>query len=655
MLLYGPIQPGRAQHADFVYQEEDGFYLGCDRFHPMMMNYPLSFEDSAGHYRLAPLMNLCRQEQGCLSCGVTAGQYREYIVDHLRTIQAMGFNTVRITGLSVYYDDGTDAEGNFNGTLATNKYYEFGKRGGHLPHCHVQTGQGLPVAGPEDFRRHGDLIAEVFNIIREERIPLKVMLVTGGHGVEVRSGLYAAYLGYLADRFSDEPVLFAWDFYNEPHYLEKIDSRAYDKVDRASWFGEWYRAVKERAPWQLVTYGPAIDDVFSWDPEIMPADFFSYHIYSNPLQDMDWQFDTTFAFYNANLKYVSEQFTRPWMIGETGLAAVDRELYPSDLIHPIVRSEQDQQAFFRNALAATRRNGALGFGVWQFKDGIYYRQKLNTPVAKEFFMGIVNYLDNNTWKRAAYEFAGYDPALPTPGFQDLQGVDYSNSMRFPHELASGHVFAGDGAGGLPRGFRGAYVSAYVGAPGTSRYDHTFNTFTDDGGKFTLWCAYRDVRMVVKQVRISAPGMSLIYQENWGPAGLSLAKPFILQPLDLDRLPEPWQPAQRVEIRSKEERWDRARILPGKHLVIKKGSRLILSDTLYMRPGGSIVVEAGGVLQIDSGAVAGLCAWDGVVVHQPGSRSRAKRQAGKVVILNGGSVMDADHDIRTVDPGARNRH
>jgi hypothetical protein len=138
----------------------------------MIMNYSLMFEDSAGSFRLTPPMNRCREEQGCTSCGTSKQDYREYIVSHLRAIEAMGFNTLRIVGLAIRIGDEKDALGNFTGSLVTNKYYQFGMQGKARPHCHKMTKTGLPVNTLEDFKRNGDLFAQLFTIIREENIPL---------------------------------------------------------------------------------------------------------------------------------------------------------------------------------------------------------------------------------------------------------------------------------------------------------------------------------------------------------------------------------------------------------------------------------------------------------------------------------------------------
>ena len=84
--------------------------------------------------------------------------------------------------LSIRYDDEHDASGIFTGTLMTNKYYEFAKYGADMLHYHPQTKKGLPMSSEDEFERHANLIADLFDIIREEAIPLKVMLVAGGHG-----------------------------------------------------------------------------------------------------------------------------------------------------------------------------------------------------------------------------------------------------------------------------------------------------------------------------------------------------------------------------------------------------------------------------------------------------------------------------------------
>ena len=640
----------RAGNRDFIYMENGKFYQGCEPFYPMMMNYTLLFEDSAGTYRITPPMNRCRDEGGCNSCGTTSLDYRAYIVSHLRTIEAMGFNVVRIVGLSMQYNEGSGPEPG-SGTLCTNRYYKFREKGKGNPHCHQQTKEGLTVLGREEFKRHGDLIAQLFDIIREENIPLKVMLLTGSHGVEIRHEAYAEYLKYLAERFSGEPALFAYDLYNEPQYQEKIETNAFDKYDRAEWFYSWYKVIKDKAPWHFVTYGPVITDVFSWDPEVMPSDFFSYHIYSPPRENLNWNCDSAFIFYKVNLDFVSRSFTRPWIIGETGLSAVDRGLFSNLEIHPVVRSEGEQRTFFKEALKYSAFYGAGGFAVWNYKDALWSFEQAGTYPARQFFTGLVNFRENDTWKPAAYDFLGFDPHKPCPDCNGPSPDEISNPQRNPFPVAEGYVFMEPTGRDAPVPYQGALINALVGKPGSAEFNHSCMAFTDASGKFTLGTYHEDENIVVKLVRISAPSMSFIYKDNWGD-GLTFDAPFVIHPLDQDRLPEIHEVQDVLMLSGRKTfTWDRKRIMQAKDLVIKKGCRLVITDTLYMRPGGTIEVMEGATLEIDGGAISGLCTWEGVKTYEPRRKgSRPVRSTGKVIRKNGATITGAQHGIRIFNAG-----
>jgi len=630
--------------------ENEKFFQGSEEFYPMIMNYSLLYEDSAGSLSITPPMNRCEKIQGCNSCGTSRQDYRNIIASHLNAIVVMGFNTIRIAGMAVYFDDEKDTEENGAGSLISNSYYKFGKLGSSKLHCHTYFKKGIPLNDKNDFKRQGDLFAQLFDIIREENIPLKVMLITGGHGIEMRSETYRDYLKYLADRFSGEPILFAYDLYNEPHYYEKVDHSAYDKYDRANWFYSWYRAIKEKAPWHFVTYGPVLTDIFSWDPEVMPCDFFAYHIYSPPRENCNWSYDTAFIAYKVNLKYASENFSKPWIIGETGLSGINPELYGDIKINPVVSSEEEQRAFMENSLKYVNWYGIGGYALWMFKDVIWSFNNLDTKIAKQYFMGVVHYRENNDWKPAAYEFAKFNPNVACADCTHPLPEHYYNSYFYPYSLIDGFVFARNprkNQGEVP--FKDALIRATVGKSGTRDFDHPVLTFSDKNGKFTIRSQYKDPNMIVKQIRISAPAMSIYYKANW-KNGLSFNSPVYLHSLDTGLLPQVLHTRDKKIISgNKKILWDKKRLLPEKILVVKKGAKLTITDTLYVKPGTKIEIRYGGILEIDKGSIIGLHEWEGMDVWQSTKKVNCrKKSSGKVILSNGATIKNSRYGIRDVN-------
>ena len=93
---------------------------------------------------------------------------------------------------------------------------------------------------------------------------------------------------------------------------------------------------------------------------------------------------------------------------------------------------------------------------------------------------------------------------------------------------------------------------------------------------------------------------------------------------------------------------------AKALIIKKGCTLVVTDTLFMRPGARIEVRNGAVLEIDGGAIKGLCGWEGIdVIESRKKGARPVKSSGKVIRRNGGSISDAEYGIRNVSAKDRN--
>lgn len=627
------------QNDDLIYLQDEEFYMGCEKFYPMIMNYDITYIDSAGHYFISPPMNVCEKVKGCKSCGTAQKEYREVLTSHFKDIASMGFNIIRIVGLTVkvkYEDDNAE---NKVANMVSNRYFEFNPE---KPNCHVYKRDGVIFKDKNDFIRQGDIIQQMFDIINEENIPLKILLVAGGHGVEVNHGQYADYVGYLAERFNEERALFGYDLYNEPFFGELVSLKDTDKYQRAAWFAEWYDAIREQSSIHFVTYGPVIVDIFGWDPEVMPSDFFTFHLYSHKQEQFDWSYDKAFTSYKAFMKYVSKSFTRTWTMGETGYPGIDQQNYAAKNLHPIVGSEEEQRDFAESSMKYVRWYGAKGYAFWKYKDAVWSQKNLDKKLAKEYFKGVVYPAGNNNWKPAAYEFAKFDPWKKCEDCVDPSDEDYYNLYFYKYPLKKGKVLSKNSN----QPVNNAIIYATVGIPGTGDFTHNVITFSDEKGNFEIRSQYNDKKMIVKRIRISAPNMNIKSAENW-EKGVSFLNPFYINKLDPNLIPKTKKMGDELVIRKRGVTiWDHLTMFQGTHLVIKKGVKLIVKGELYVKPGCIIDVEPGGILEIDGGQIFGLCQWEGINVWEKKSKKANKTKlSGQVITNNPNSILNSKFGVR----------
>lgn len=81
--------------------------------------------------------------------------------------------------------------------------------------------------------------------------------------------------------------------------------------------------------------------------------------------------------------------------------------------------------------------------------------------------------------------------------------------------------------------------------------------------------------------------------------------------------------------------------------VDSGGKLIITDTVYVKPGTKIVVKPGGKLVVDNGAFIGLCLWKGIEVWGNAFQGQSYAYQGAVQVINGGTIQNALCAIQTI--------
>ncbi len=415
----------------------------------MMINYVVEFRYVDNTYMLGPAKSY---EKPWVYEAFTADSLQVQMNAHLKLIRQMGFNTIRVC-----FDRASSDSSGF--------YYQADDEKLYLTEDGETILNGL--AGFLDLAEKNGL-----------RIMLLIKSPVDGEGIE-------AFTIKMLQRFSENPTLFAYDFKNEPLYFARIEG--FSKKDALQTVKHWRHLMVTYAPKQLLTIGYAEPiEVFIWDPSILPVDFLAFHTY-NPLRVPN------------EIYWYSKYTHKPWMIGETALAA-DGDSISYDL----------QRQFMIEAYKRTVNCGGSGFGWWEF-------QEVMETFGSNFeasFTGLINY-DGETIIDSSYSFQGsLKPAAEEvanlssyiPDYNCPCMPNYFNMMGYVNYVVKGRVV--DKSSGKP--IEGATVRGW-----NYYYAVGQNTFTDTNGEFNLFS-----NDTCYHFEVSAPGMTrlkfdydVIYERN----------------------------------------------------------------------------------------------------------------------------------------------
>lgn len=334
-------------NTDFIYIKNNHFYLRNEPFFVLMLNYVVSFREIDGRLVVSP--SKCYEKHAEYETN-TIEENNNQVDGHLKLINEMGFNTIRVTFNL------------FNSIEDTTKYDKF------LNGCK----DFIDIATKNNLR-----VVILINPPFEEK--------------------YEKFTCSLLSFFKDNPTIIAYDFINEPLYFDPVEKR--DKIDAYNLQVHWKSLMRKYANNQLFTIGFSEPiEVFEWDPSISPVDFISFHTY-NPLRA------------KSELYWYSTFCNKPWILGETSLPSDndsisynEQKIYAQELLGDVVSAggagfgwwdfqEDLGQTFYFEAAYAGILNHE---GITYTKDSSHQIIGTLKPVAEVFKNFIYVYSDSVT-------------------------------------------------------------------------------------------------------------------------------------------------------------------------------------------------------------------------------------------------------------------
>ncbi len=441
-----------------MYLENNTLKYQGENFYPVVMNYGVNYCTDGTNYWAVPshgygsTINIeCSGASDCL----------ETIKAGMQLLQDLGFNAIRLVGVRPKY---------INGNQLTFSAYTSNS----VWHTNID----VPLQS--DYSIHFELISEILDIVEE--VGLRVILLNLG---PFNDPIREAYMNSLLNEFKNNSTIFAYDFINEPLYEDDITS---DKSDVRQIVSNWRDMMDSHAPNHLLTVGFAnSSEINRWDPNILPIDFASFHPYgsSETVQN--------------EIYYYGQYINKPWIIGETGLAADNTTV-----------TYEERRDFAEKTLKRTVNCGGNGYSWWQYQEvwwGSYGQD----------YLGLLNHSGTTATtdpslvvegapKPAAQEFTDFEPYTPTDDCECLSSFyNYSGHSDY---IISGRLLNGTNsqpiAGGIVVGW-------------DASWNNYRKTFTKPDGTFNF---YADVPLV--HIRASAPGMNQTsYTGNWSGTSISL--------------------------------------------------------------------------------------------------------------------------------------
>lgn len=505
-----------SQQNSFVYIENNKFMLDGKEYFPLAVTYSVTtIKDIHGNFHISPAVAYCSYHN-CgpgfpgFNCGSDSVEWKARILKQIDKIAEMGFNAIRLLGLSVNYQP----EKVNSRTLESINYYV--QEDPDQLKCY--TKKKPYKIKRKTYGRQIDLIEEFVDIVKEynEQHPenrFKVFILTGTGGLQDYSWRYSKYLSELGKRFSKEPVVFAYEINSEPFYLGNPYHERDKKYERAQNFAQWYYSLKEEAPNQLITFGALLKDVLNWDAQCFPVDFINVHLYP----DLKVDFDSREAErYKSTLKWFSEAYDKPWIIGETSLAG-------NDIAHKKnskIATEEQQKEFAYSSLAYTRFYGGTGYIWWQYKEVPWFKD--SHPKAQNNYYGLVRKKDDNeNHKVAAEAFQNFNPSDECLTCFDPSPEAYYNPYNYPFLNIEGFISKPDG-----KPVKNAYITY-------SSENKNYYTFSDEKGNFKI---YTPPDEIISQLFASFPGMTVIELGKWKGPKLGPTLNLEIDFLDKNQLP-----------------------------------------------------------------------------------------------------------------------
>jgi len=383
------------------------FFVGNERFYPMVMNYCLYPVLNNGNYFISRDRSYnttpnCTHPVAC----------SEQIEADFNAIAGMGFNVVR-TGIQPQYIHGQGLVFIFYSPVNSNTFQ-------------------VPVYPSNPLDPGMAIILPLYEKILElaHHASLKVILLLKGDRTELNDtevALRKAFIEAVALYLSNSNyrnALMAYDILNEPDYHVRplpAKQRACEIIST------WYDAIKSKDPHGLVTIGNCgTSDIFSFDPSILKVDFNSLHFFpgyvSRPYEDRtNASIQQKIRLRMANEFYQMNQASIvPWIIGETSFSASGSQYGIAEGLDGTLADQGDYVNF---SLHAVCNCGGSGYSWWHYMDA--YRHNINSGnFGRNFFGLLERWPAPQVEKQPAVNlFRNYTPQITAPC-----PVDYSSTF-----------------------------------------------------------------------------------------------------------------------------------------------------------------------------------------------------------------------------------
>ncbi|TXC85425.1 cellulase family glycosylhydrolase [Luteibaculum oceani] len=341
----------------YISLKEGEFVDDGQGFFPLILNYQVTIQANDTSIWGAPSMDYYESNYPHNNKDKSLELFRE----DMRVIKSMGFNTVRLVKITEEHWNKL-AQAPAVTTWYKGKYWR--------AHNFIEAA---------DYPDYIKSVEELLTIAAEEGLKVILLFRMDGENEQLNNHV-ARSVEYL----KEDTNILALDLFNEPLYFDSLD-RAKEDVYKIS--KGWYELVKSKSPNHLITIGLAgIREAFEWDPNLVSADFISFHPYQ---KFQKGRVENEIYWYGKTLN-------KPWIIGETSTAS-DGKLVPYS----------EQIAFANKVLRQTVGCGGAGFSWWQYKDVSWNEYHSD-------FMGLVSRTDSNgngVVKPTADVFRTFDPNI----------------------------------------------------------------------------------------------------------------------------------------------------------------------------------------------------------------------------------------------------
>lgn len=358
ILIVGMTLGAHAQTPSFMELHGRNFTVDGTPVFLKMLNYyakvvsPVEYSTAAANLYVAPASAYdvyCNNQYECTSPSTCDDQ----LLRHLNKIgtgdpdSPMGYNSIRLWGISPTLCESS------NGALKIAYPVNYISSTGHN-----ESTYWIYLQGP-DFQDEASLsffaaIRHCIQVCEEPNIRVMLLgIVTGADGFppgcqevsivhnQAVIDLYKSYLQRLAEELDQEPMLFAYDLFNEPGAGDQSEGIPWENVHQlkskvCQATALWYDAIHSVDHNHLVTIGATckVSDLNSWDPAAMKVDFYSPHVYPAHTSSDAPTVNAAKKSVKAEMYWLGANSPMPVVIGESGFAAEDDTQAPQDIYNP---------------------------------------------------------------------------------------------------------------------------------------------------------------------------------------------------------------------------------------------------------------------------------------------------------------------------------